>query len=95
MDTPKPAHSHYTVRMLLDYLKRSQMDYETLLDLPLVVGISDGMRNFDHGTIVRDWPRIDMPRADIDDAYPGRIRIDCHTSNKRLVEMTKKQRGES
>jgi len=83
---------YMTLRILLEKLKKQQGtdDLEHIMDVPLCVGISDGMRNFDYGTIFVDYPRFSAPRPE--DGYLGQIRLDCHTNNKRLVEKTKRKK---
>lgn len=79
---------YMTMRYLLELLKKQQGDnYEKALDMPLCIGVSDGNRNFDYCEIFRDYPHYREPY----DEFKGMVRIDCHTTRKRLVEVRKKK----
>lgn len=80
------VHQSMTLRKILDFVqKQNSIGYEQAMDVPLSIGIHDDYRNFDIGTIYNSHPRTIAPDVN----NPGMIRIECHLTNKRMVEVRK------
>lgn len=63
-----------TLRDIIMLLETQSGGSQDFMDMPLLIGVYDGNRNFDHADISRTYPRR------LDDG----IRIECHLNCKHL-----------